>query len=538
MPTLHDSFSKSQQNLNATKRYKLSTIEGFQRRILSTSEATDLYEAGGIATRIVNRLADDATREGFDLTSQDTDFDWNTIEEQIEKLDILTTLADHIRWSRVYGGDLLVAAVNDGRKFSKPLNGSAVTGIIGFHAVPSPLAMPDFSLSGSIGSRSFLNPTHYQLIRPEDSGMSYIKPGRPIHYTRIHRLDALRVSPLSTLAQGWGPSIFEQLIRSLERLFAVYQSSAEIVRTASMLILRMKDFRSTIESGDPDKLDETINTIARNLSTFNLLAFDKDDEIFEVKRTLTEVTNIIDRFEGALISDTDMPREILFGVTNPGLNSGENGGAFRAWYNKVRQYQQRELTPCLRWMLKIIFSYLRHNGFTIPHDWAIEWRSLWEPTDKEKSEILLSTAQRDQINILSGLYSAEEARRHRFEHGNEVSSVKVDQIPDIHASELTTATEDLENEEPESSVEPPPPDLKSPKEIGEMLGVGPGSIRRMHFAGRIRGWRINGRWRFSQREVLEAVANENSNNTLPATPSASNSSTAESTGSTTPKELP
>lgn len=425
---LEDSVTKLQQNLNSSRRYELPEIDGFRRKRLKPHQCTDLYEAGGVASRWVNRLAGDCTRKGFTLKGpDDAGVDWDVLNSALEDYRIPGLLGKHIRWSQVYGGSGLLAAVNDGRKTDQPLNLENVSGIISFQAIPSPMLLPDLSkMSRGIGSRSYLSPTHYQLQRPEDVGV-HITAGKAIHHTRLHRLDASVMSPLSLAnSSGWGPSAFEQIIVSLERLLASYGHTAEIMRTASMIVMRMKDFRTLAASEDRDKLDEAITSIARNMSAFNLLAFDKDDEFFELKRTLTDMAGVLEIYQEALISDTGGPREILFGLTENGLNSGENSGAFRNWYDQCAEYQNEYLTPALNFLLEVIFANRRFRGLPAPETWTVCWNPLYEMSELEKEQLRKTASEADAIQHAIGQVTSEEIRKSRNEQGKIGGPIEVE----------------------------------------------------------------------------------------------------------------
>ncbi|GAF68135.1 unnamed protein product, partial [marine sediment metagenome] len=83
----------------------------FQRRPrLSPEELYHWYEQDALASRLIDRLPDDATREGFKLTGEDETFNWNALMSDLEDMDALNAVADAWRWARLQGGALIVLA--------------------------------------------------------------------------------------------------------------------------------------------------------------------------------------------------------------------------------------------------------------------------------------------------------------------------------------------------------------------------------------------------------------------------------------------
>ena len=82
-----------------------------KRRYLEYDELSNLYEQDAIAARVVDRLVDDGTREGFTLEGPDQDFDFDKAASDLEEIKAMQSLGDAWRWSRLYGGALAVMIV-------------------------------------------------------------------------------------------------------------------------------------------------------------------------------------------------------------------------------------------------------------------------------------------------------------------------------------------------------------------------------------------------------------------------------------------
>lgn len=85
-------------------------------RVTSVS-APFLYAQGGIFARIVDAPADKAMAGGFTVAGDD-----GTIQNEIDRLKVIATVADALRWARLYGGACIVPVVSDNKSLSEPLD--------------------------------------------------------------------------------------------------------------------------------------------------------------------------------------------------------------------------------------------------------------------------------------------------------------------------------------------------------------------------------------------------------------------------------
>jgi len=109
-----------------TRGDKSSGSTFLRRADLDETTLNAMYEQDAISARIIDRLPDDATREGFTLTGDDA-LDMSSLQSESEDLNMLGHVADAWRWSRLYGGALLLMIVNDGLAMEEPLDIKAAT---------------------------------------------------------------------------------------------------------------------------------------------------------------------------------------------------------------------------------------------------------------------------------------------------------------------------------------------------------------------------------------------------------------------------
>ena len=383
---------------------------------LAPEELNDLYKGGGLARRIVDRMPDDAFREGWEIEDPNVEFDVKSLESQLEDLDADTQLGDAWRWARLFGGAIAILAVNDGRKFDEPLDLDNATGIAGLSVVDSRFAIPE-NYDAGLGSRAFALPTYYTITLPMGRQLE-----RRIHRSRVIRFDGCKVSPIDLASgNGWGPSVLQQCYDTMRRLGATRRYGEHIMHHVSLLVLKMPDFRKMMKGTDTDRrtLDSTLDTIKECMDALHMLVFDAVDELDRSETAvLGGIVQVVQRAIDDLVADTDLPRSILLGETPGGINTGENAGETRAWYDHVHAQQRKILTKRINRLLSVLFAIRKNRGETVPDEWTIGYRPLWQLTENEAADVRTKNAAADTAYHTMGAISADEIRTQRFEAGN------------------------------------------------------------------------------------------------------------------------
>ena len=382
-------------------------------RILGQTELSTLYEQDAIAARIVDRLVDDATRTEFTLANLDESFDFGSVKSELEDLDALNQVADAWRWGRLYGGGLLIMAINDGRKFDEPLDLSNATKLSALSVVDSTNVQPVGFIPG-LGSRAFADAEAYEIIVPFGNEKS-----RRIHKSRVIRFDGLRV-PTSRMIQngGWGPSILQRTWRDIKRLGSALGYGENLLHEISTMVLGIKDLRDMLcgGSGGQEQVKQLLETLKWGVDNLHIMALDTEDSFTEIKRGVEGVAGLIDKFVDALVRATSMPRTIILGESPHGLNASSEG-EIRGWYDAVAAEQKQQLTPALSRLLTVILAVRANKGEQVPDEWTIEYTSLvQEPPEKEAQTNFL-LAQTAQILIQNGVASPDELRQALINRG-------------------------------------------------------------------------------------------------------------------------
>jgi phage-related protein (TIGR01555 family) len=354
-----------------------------RERLLQPTELQNMYQSNAYATRIVDRLVDDATRVDWYLTGTDRKFDWSSVKSQVDDLGGLSAIGDAWRWSRLFGGGLAVMPIDDGQHFSKPLDLNAAVKIRPLTTLDSTTTMV-LGYMASLGSVAWSEPTGYQVIAPV-KGMSGFAT---IHPSRVIRFDGCRV-PAAMLVNngGWAPSVLQRCKKQLEAYGSVYGYAQNILHDISVMLVKLEGFNQMLlgDSGTSNAR-EILRQLRWGIDNLNLFVIDKGSEYQEIKRSVEGLEKLILAFERDLVGASGMSRLILTGEQASGLGASSSD-EIRSWYADVAVQQKWIVTPALNRLLEVIFAIRRNNGEQVPTEWTIRFEALWTPEPKARAEI-------------------------------------------------------------------------------------------------------------------------------------------------------
>lgn len=460
---------------------------------LSCVEVDALIRYEGIGRRIVMREPYDATREGFCLAQG-----LEQVEEAASVLGVLPTLSRAGAWANAYGGALIVPMLDDGGQDPRdPLDMRGLRQVLGFRVLDRTEAVVvSYARDGARVGMPDLYSVRLQGARTS-----------VIHHSRVVRVSGVDVPDrLKLYGDGWESSRLDLVWIHLRNWLATADRFPELVEILTQGIFKHSNLDEQLESEA-----SAAEVAARYRAMRKLMGITGDivlgnAESYEVlTRPVTGAAELVDKLIDLVVACSDMPRSILLGSTLGGLNTGENAGEVRSWYDAVRITQRNVYTPALSRMLRLISgSALGPTAGAIPSTFGITWHPLWQPTESERRAWALQDAQRRQID--QAFVTRSELRSDPTLAQHYVLEPEAPASPDA-----AVTADDLDEGEGIGLVEAPqsliPADgLKLAKVIAERLGVRPSTLHAMSKRGDFPAFRIGGRWGYAWSHVEAAIA--------------------------------
>ncbi len=402
-------------------------------RILSESAVDALYEQSWLIRRIVEKLPQQGTRSGWDLsvgdeTSSRMKAQLDDVVGWTEKLHLRQGLAAAATYSRLYGGGALVAIADDRTPNDKPLNLRRLRTIHGFYPIDRWRLFPAAGWSG-IGepeSYWFWTQADRDLQKLNDqagskvvtsAGMGLTEATQiEIHSSRVIRIEGLPCSWRSQQErQWWGVSVVDLVWDVFKRWETGQQSAADILHDFDLVVHELPGLANMLANGGEEKLSQRLKANALARSTIGAYILSDGEKITNLNRSAAGIAEIIANLKSEITGASGLPHTLLWGESPSGL--GADGRSEQAAFgNEVADWQAQHLKEPLRRIYELVMACAEGpwKGKAPPADWEITFRPTYTPTEDDQAELRAKVATADSQYITAGVLQPNEVALARF----------------------------------------------------------------------------------------------------------------------------
>ena len=404
-------------------------------RILSESAVNALYEQSWLIRRIVEKLPQQGTRSGWDLsvgdetsTSMKTQLD--DLVGWTEKLHLRQALAAAATYSRLYGGGALVLIADDRTPIDQPLNLKRLRTIHGFYPIDR------WRLSPASGWSGIGEPDRYWFWTQHDRELDKLtQKAKPvttaglgmteatqveIHSSRVVRIEGLPCSWRSQQErQWWGVSVVDLVWDVFKRWETGQQSAADILHDFDLVVHKLPGLANMLASGGEDKLRQRLQANALARSTLGVYLLDggngTGEELTNFTRSAAGIADILANLKSEITGASGLPHTLLWGESPSGL--GADGRSEQAAFgNEVADWQAQHIKEPLRRIYELAMACAEGpwNGQKPPEDWEITFRPTYTPTEDEQADLRQKVAAADSQYIQAGVLQPNEVALARF----------------------------------------------------------------------------------------------------------------------------
>lgn len=340
---------------------------------------------GGVAIDVV---AEDMTREGVEFLGTIEPDDIQVLHKTAERYNLWSSLRDVIAWARLYGGCIGVMLI-EGQDQSTPLRIET----IGKGAFRGILTLDRWMVEPSLNSLvtefgPHLGLPKFYTIRTDAPAL----PAMKIHYSRVIRLEGIRLPYWQRVMENlWGISVLERLYDRMIAFDSATTGAAQLVYKAYLRTYKIDGMREIVAAGGPpmEGLQKYVDMMRRFQNIEGITLMDKNDE-FEghSNTTFSGLSDALVQFGQQISGALQIPLTRLFGQSPAGFDSGES--TMRNYYDGIKQKQKVELGEGVGTAYRCM---AQSEGITLPPDFGIDFRSLWQLTDEQKADIAEKVAR-------------------------------------------------------------------------------------------------------------------------------------------------
>lgn len=359
---------------------------------------------GGVA---VDLVADDMTRAGIDLQAELKPEQMQQIEEAAVELAVWNRINENIKWGRLYGGSIAVMLI-DGQNMATPLRVETVGKgqFKGLCVLDRWMVEPSLNrLVTQLGPNLGM-PTFYDVI-----GGAPALSGQRIHHSRCIRAEGIQMPYWQRLTENlWSISVIERIYDRMIAFDSATTGASQLVFKAFLRTLSIPDLRSIVAQGGDalTGLAAQVNFMSRYQGIEGITLIDAEDKLEMAHHgAFAGLAQILGQFGEQLSGALQIPLVRLFGQSPGGLNSsGESD--LRTYYDNINQQQEKTLRVGVT---RIYRAMAQSEGIKLPEGFRVSFRSLWQLSDTEKSDIAEKTTRAVCAAEESGIITPQVAAK-------------------------------------------------------------------------------------------------------------------------------
>lgn len=363
--------------------------------------------------RVVDLVADESTREGFEILFGGEGVNAETlsgVEQAIEDLEILSSFNEAAKTSRLYGGSALLLYIDDGRPADMPVDKNNIRAVEGMDCLDRHQIAPIISEESLY---DYSKATYYQII----SGDLIQQPNlRAIHKDRILRFDGIWL-PYRTRQKnyGWGMSILQSVYDSFKHYYSGTSSMATLLTEFDIFVHKVRGLASMLAAGKEGQVRDRLQLNDMSKSIYRGYAIDAEkEELAFVSRQFGGVSEILEKLRIDVIAAAGIPHTLLFGQSPSGL--GATGRSEERDFAKTcHHYQETHFRkPLTKLMEYIMLSKTGPTGGKVPDNWRVSFKPLFEMNERELADVRARVAAVDARYIQVGVLTPQEVADSRF----------------------------------------------------------------------------------------------------------------------------
>lgn len=346
------------------------------------------YRGSWIVGAVVDSVAEDMTRAGIDVTTNEDDEDLKDLYNAMSRLQIWQSICSNIKWGRLYGGSVAVIQIR-GQKLDTPLDLDTISkdqfqGLVVFDRWQlNPVLTPVIDSGPEMGLPKF-----YQIVNNPMSLDPAAKTATgqiTVHHSRCVRFTGIDLPYFQAITEMmWGESVLERLWDRLIAFDSVTMSTANLIERANNRTVGIDGLREIVAAGGEAQkgLEAQFAMMREFQSNEGLTLLDKNDTFDAKVYTFAGLSDVALMFGQQLSGSSGIPLVRLFGQSPAGL-SATGDADIRMYYDNINAQQESKLRDPFEVLLKVLWRSV--FGKPAPKDLEFTFTPLWQMSATDKA---------------------------------------------------------------------------------------------------------------------------------------------------------
>lgn len=374
-----------------------------------------LYRNDWIATKIIDVIPEDMTKNWYRLTSQVQPDKLEELATVERRSHIRRRILEGLRWGRLFGGAAGIMVI-EGQEhmLEEPLDLNLIMpgqfkGLIIADRWSG--VYPDSSLVQDISDPDFGTPEFYNFSMSETE----IANGIRVHHSRVVRFTGRELPYVERISESyWGMSELEHVYTELNKRNTSSANIAQLIFQANIRTYKMNELGELLVATDAKSQRDLYQTLMMQnflMSNMGMNVMDKEDDFVTNQYTFSGLNDIYESFMLDIAGAAEIPVTKLFGRSPAGMNATGESDLIN-YYDKVKQQQESILRPILEKLLPIMCL---STWGVIPDDLNFEFNPIRDSSESERADLMSkytgAVIQAYQANVVSQKVALKELRQ-------------------------------------------------------------------------------------------------------------------------------
>lgn len=367
-----------------------------------------VYRFDGIGKNICNCVADDGTAPGFEI---DGDSDGSLLKKVL-KTGLRRAYKRAARWTRAFGGAVLVMKIADSRKLDEEAGKGK---IVGFNVYPCSMVNvghADYDTDQT--SPNFGDPKWFTVTMRNGDKVRVHRSRCEVFYgEEVPSAEGME-SSITGNELIFGDSALVSVMKRLEKLGMSEDGIADMMSELNVAYYQWKGFDAKLSMKDGLSLvKRRMEAVEMGKSTNRAIIGDIEDKYTVIKTDLAGVPETTYRQMQLVAAAAQLPVAKIFGESSSGLSTTGEGNR-KMYDKKVETWMEDHITePVEHLVSEILVRNLGKDG-----DVTITWNSVTQPTDEEFTKMVKYQSEYFHTFIEDGVLTPEEVRTIMFKNGH------------------------------------------------------------------------------------------------------------------------
>lgn len=363
---------------------------------------SEAYTEWGVIQTIVDVPVDDALRGGYEIkTDQLSPDELDRLHSRIDRENLNDRVfGQAMKWNRLFGGAGILIITDENYEEPFDVKNLKQGARVEFRSVDLwELFFDKINIEDgpyATGSQTLENVEIFNYY------------GRRVHKSRVILFRGIQPPSFTRpRLRGWGLSIVEVFIRSINQYLKANDLCFEVLDEFKLDVFKIKGLTQTLLTANgTNKVQQRIQTANIQKNYLNSIAMDSEDDYQTKQLSFSGLSEVMKEIRLQIACDLRMPMTKLFGISSSGFSSGEEDieNYCSMVENSVRHKIKYAIIQVIEILCQAEFGH-------IPDDLKIEFPPLRMLSAEQQESVKNSKMNRIIQAMQSGLMSAIEAKQ-------------------------------------------------------------------------------------------------------------------------------